>query len=159
MGWSRGHRFAPWLSIALPCDWDCPVDALADLLGGPQAHRLLATVAAKAGLPPKSSRRSWASSFTTLEKSTRTAALVSDESLAFASVKRDDPHSPCKSNKKFRIWYQHCKKIICKVGAFTFCEACVWGVTLTAPCISLPQSSGRGVFGALHSRPVPQTTN
>jgi hypothetical protein len=42
----------------LPCDWDCPVDALADLLGGPQAYRILATVAAKAGLPPKSSRRS-----------------------------------------------------------------------------------------------------
>jgi hypothetical protein len=58
----------------LPCDWDCPVDALADLLGGPQAYRILATVAAKAGLPPKSSRRSWAASFE-VEKSTRTAVL------------------------------------------------------------------------------------
>lgn len=52
----------------------CPVDALADLLGGPQAYRILATVAAKAGLPPKSSRRSWAASFK-VEKSTRTAVL------------------------------------------------------------------------------------
>jgi hypothetical protein len=62
----------------LPCDWDCPVDALADLLGGPQAYRILATVAAKAGLPPKSSRRSWAASFKS-RKIDQDGGPVSDE--------------------------------------------------------------------------------